>query len=136
MFKARLQNARGDRAGALTNLNLAISAAPENATARLTRAGYLLDHGNDRGAMLDIDHVLVAEPKNAVAIYLQAVIDAHSKNWAAADALLTKLSPISGRIPKSIYYTALVKSNLGQVEQAREAAARYHARVPDDLRRN
>jgi tetratricopeptide (TPR) repeat protein len=132
VFKAGLQDGRGDRAGALSTINLAISAMPENATARVMRAGYLLDSGDDRGAKTDIDHVLSAEPRNAMAIYLRAEIETRSKNWAAADALLTKLDPILGRIPKAIYYTALVKANLGQPEQALDAAARYHARVPDD----
>ncbi|MBV9537890.1 MAG: tetratricopeptide repeat protein, partial [Acidisphaera sp.] len=133
MLKADLQRLRNDHDGAMRTVELAIADNPNVAQARITRAGFYLDDGRDADAKKDVDAVLAAEPQNVMATYLRGVLLTRAKDWNAADPVLTRIAPYSAQIPKSLYFTAIVKSNIGQPEQAHDDAARYVARVPEDL---
>jgi tetratricopeptide (TPR) repeat protein len=77
--------------------------------------------------------VLKGTPGNVQAVYLQAVMEAQSRDYKAADADLERISVYIGRIQRAFYLQAVVKEQLGQLEQAEEAARKYLGRAPNDL---
>ena len=77
--------------------------------------------------------MLKGTPGNVQAIYLQAVMEAQSRNYKAADADLERISAYIGRIQRAFYLQAVVKEQLGQLAQAEEAARKYLGRAPNDL---
>ncbi len=133
VLKAQLANLNGDRPKALAALDSAIEVAPSSSPARLERANILIASGQDAKAKEDVDAVLKNEPRSAGAVYLQAVLGARAKDFQAADAALTKIGAVLSRFPRGYYFQAIIKFNLGQAEQAVEAASKYIARNPGDL---
>jgi putative PEP-CTERM system TPR-repeat lipoprotein len=133
VLKAQLLNLRGDRRNALSALDSAVQFAPGMLAARLERANLLVALGDDAKAKEDVTAVLRMEPRSAGGIYLQSVIAARAREFAAADAGLTQIQNILGRFPRGYYFQAVVKFNLGQAEQANEAATRFLSRNPNDL---
>lgn len=133
MLKGQLLAGMGDRAGSLAQLEQAVAASPGSALIRLERANQYLALGQDANARGDIDKILRDEPRNAGAIYLDMVLLVRGGRYAEADTALDKLNPVLERFPRGQYFAALIKSNLGQVEQALDYAPRYVARVPGDL---
>jgi putative PEP-CTERM system TPR-repeat lipoprotein len=93
----------------------------------------LLATGKVTSAQSDIQAVLAIAPGNVQAIYMQAVLQANAKDWQAADASLSRIAAFLGRIPRAYYLLAVTKRELGQLEQAQDAATRYLARAPNDL---
>jgi putative PEP-CTERM system TPR-repeat lipoprotein len=132
VLKAQLLNLRGDRRNALSALDSAVQVAPGMIAARLERANLLVALGDDAKAREDVTTVLRMEPRSAGAIYLQSVIQARAREFAAADVGLTQIQNILGRFPRGYYFQAVVKFNLGQAEQANEAATRFLQRNPND----
>jgi tetratricopeptide (TPR) repeat protein len=100
--------------------------------ARLERANLLVALGDDAKAKEDVTAVLRMEPRSAGGIDLQAVIAARAREFPAAVAALTQIQNILGRFPRGYYFQAVVKFNMGQAEQANEAATRFLSRNPRD----
>ena len=132
LLKGQLQNLRGDRVGAINSFGDAIAAAPNLLSARLERASALVASNQDAKAREDVDAVLKVAPRNALAVYLKGAILARAKDYAGADAELTKLGSLIGQFPRGFYFLALVKYNLGQGEQAASAASHYLAHNPNE----
>ena len=132
VLKAQLANLKGDRVKALAALDSAVEVAPNSSSARLERANILIANSQDAKAKDDVDAVLKNEPRSAGAVYLQAVLGARAKDFQAADAALTKIGGVLSRFPRGYYFQAIIKFNLGQAEQAVEAAGKYMARNPGD----
>ena len=130
--KAYLLTQRGDKPAALAVLNEVIAKHPEDTSARLQRAGVLLSNGQDAAAREDVDGVLATLPGSAQALFYRAVLLARAHDYRGADADLNRLAPVIGRFPGAYFVEAVVKQQLGQMEQAREAAARFAARNPSD----
>lgn len=132
LLKGQLQGSKGDKAGALEYIEKAVEASPNSSGIRLERANQYTSMGQDAKARQDVDQVVAAEPRNASAIYLDMVLLVRAGRYADADLALEKLSPVLNAFPRGLYFQALIKSNLGQMEQAVDSAMRYVARVPDD----
>jgi len=132
LLKGQLQNLRGDRVGAISTFNDAIAAAPNLVPARLERANALVASNQDAKAREDVDVVLKLAPNSALAVYLKGVILARAKDYAGADAQLTRLGSLISQFPRGFYFMALVKYNLGQGEQAADAASHYLAHNPNE----
>ena len=132
LLKGQLLNLRGDRVRAIEMFGAAIAAAPNLISARLERANALVSGGEDAKAREDVDAVLKIAPNNALAVYLQGVLLARAQDYPGADAALTKLGSMLGRFPRGFYFLAITKYNLGQGEQAADAAAHYLAHDPND----
>jgi putative PEP-CTERM system TPR-repeat lipoprotein len=64
--------------------------------------------------------------------YLQALLQARAKDYAAADTTLTKYQTAFGSFPRGYYLLAVVKLQEKQFEQAQAAITSYLASVPDD----
>lgn len=133
VLKARLLNLRGDRRNSLSALDSAIQQAPAMLAARLERANLLVALGDDAKAKEDVATVLRMEPRSAGGIYLQAVLAARARDFQTADASLTQIANLLPRFPRGYYFLGVVKFNLGQGEQALDAAQRFVQRNPTDL---
>ncbi len=133
LAKAHLLRLQRDIPGAIAVLNGLIADQPSVMQARLDRASLELATGKTDAAKSDIDVVQKATPGNIQAIYFQAVLQAQSKNFKGADADLERISAYLGRIERGYFLQAIVKEQLGQIEQAEDAARKYLARAPNDL---
>ena len=133
VLKGQLLNLRGDRRNALSALDSAVIQAPGMLAARLERANLLVALGDDAKAKEDVNTVLRMEPRSAGGIYLQAVLAARAREFPAADAALTQISNLLPRFPRGYYFLGVVKFQLGQAEQALDAANKFVARNPLDI---
>ena len=133
VLKAQLLNLRGDRRNSLSALDAAIQQSPGMLAARLERANLLVALGDDAKAKEDVTTVLRMEPRSAGGIYLQAVLAARAREFQVADASLTQIANLLPRFPRGYYFLGVVKFNLGQGEQALDAAQRFVQRNPTDL---
>ncbi len=131
--KAALLETEGHHAAALDAYDKAIAIAPGMTELRIGRASVLLTTRDNAKAAQDIDLVLKANPKERLALYLQAILFIRDRQWAKADVNLQQLTVVLPSLPRGEYFVALVKSNLNQLEQASDAATRYGARAPGDL---
>ncbi len=126
----------GDVPGALAVLDHLLGSQPsmpDMVQARLDRATLEIDLNKVDAAKADIAEVLKAVPSSVQAIYLQAAMATRARDYQQADALLQRISTFLPRIPRSYYLLALVKEQLGQLEQALTAAHAFLAREPDDI---
>lgn len=133
VLKGQLLAAKGDQDGALGYLDRAVAAAPSSLGMLLERANQYVVAGQDATARADVNKVLAAEPQNAGAVYLDMVLLVRAGRYADSDLALGKLSGVIQRFPRGLYFQALIKSNLGQTEQAVDAALRYVAQAPTDF---
>src|SRR5215469_7514155 len=132
LLKGQLPSLRRDLVGAIRTFGEAIAAAPNPGAARLERANALLASNEDAKARADVEAVLKVAPNNVMAVYLNLVLLARAKDYAAADVELTKLGSSISQFPRGYYFLALVKYRLGQAEQAAAAASRYLTGNPND----
>ena len=132
LMKGQLLNVKGDRVRAIEAFDAVLSFAPNNLTARLERANLLIMDGKDQRAQTDVNAALKIEPRSSMGIYLRAVLEIKAENYQAADADLTKLSSFIGKFPRGLFFYAITKYNLGQAEQASDAANKFLAKNPDD----
>lgn len=131
-LKADVLREQGDLDRAVATLDAAVEAGPKLPRVRVARARLLMMQGLDDKAGADLDIALKAEPGNAVARYLKALLLIRARDWKAADLEMQKIQPVIAQLPRGDYYYALVKSNVGQLEQASEQVTRYAARNPRD----
>ncbi len=132
--RVAILTAKGDVPGAIAASDQAVAAAPNLYGLRLQRAGLLIQSGQGTKAKVDVDAVLAVLPGSAQAIYYQAVLLTEAQDYKGADANLQRLSDFVSHFPPAYLLQAVVKQRLGQMEQALDAATRYTARNPDDLR--
>jgi putative PEP-CTERM system TPR-repeat lipoprotein len=133
LVKAQALRLKGDLVGSAAVLDQAVEAAPDSMQAKLDRASMLLATGKITSAQGDVQAVLAVAPGNVQALYLQAVLQANAKDWHAVDNTLNRINNYLGRIPRAYYLLGVTKRELGQLEQAHDAAARYVAKAPNDL---
>jgi putative PEP-CTERM system TPR-repeat lipoprotein len=133
MAKAQLLRLKNDANGAIAVLDELIKDQPSVTQARLDRASLALALGKSDVAKTDIDAVLKGTPGNVQALYLRAVLSAQARNFKAADADLERISAFLPRIQRAFYLQAVIKEQLGQHEQAEEAARKYLGRNANDL---
>ncbi len=132
IMRGQLSNVKGDRVRAIADFDAALALSPRNLTARLERANLLLMDGRDARAKDDVNAALDIEPRSSMAIYLRAVIEVKTEDYAAADADLNKIAGILTRFPRGFFFYAIAKYNLGQAEQASDAANKFLAKNPRD----
>lgn len=136
LAKAQLLRMRGHPDEAITVLNLLLAshpALPDAVQARLDRANLEITQNILGSAKSDIDTVLSVTPGNVPALYLRAAMAAQAKDYAQADAQLARIDLYLDRVPRAWLLTAMVKEQLGQLEQAETAAQRYLAQAPNDI---
>jgi len=77
--------------------------------------------------------VLEAEAQSGGAVYLDMVLKLRAGRYGDADLALARLAPVIDRFARGHYFKAIIKINLGQIEQAVDAALRYVALAPGDM---
>ena len=132
IMKGQLQNIQGDHLRATETFDTVVALNPRNLSARLERANLLIMDGKDAGAKDDIEEALRIEPRNSMALFLRAVIAVKAENFIAADADLTRIANFIGRFPRGLFFYAITKFNIGQVEQASDAANKFLAKNQTD----
>ena len=132
MLRGQLLNLKGDRTRALEAFDTALSLAPNTLAIRLERANVLLLGNQDVRAKEDIAVALKLEPQSAMGLFLQGVVLAKEKDYAGSDAVLNKIASLIPRFPRGYYFVAVNKFNLGQAEQASDAAGKFLAKNPND----
>jgi putative PEP-CTERM system TPR-repeat lipoprotein len=135
LARAQVLRMTGDASGALTALDHLLGEQPnmpDMVQGRLDRATLEIDLNRMDAAKADIAEVLKAFPTSVQAIYLQAAMALRAQDYQHADELLQEIVTFIPRIPRGYYLLALVKEQLGQLEQALVAAQGYLARAPDD----
>ena len=133
LLKSQFLRMDNDAPGALAVLNELINRQPNAFRARLDRASLYLLLNRDAEAKADIDAILAIKPNDVQAIFNRALLAARAGDFTLADNQLDKISRFLGRLPRAFYLQAVVKENLGLMEQAEEAATRFSAREPNDL---
>jgi putative PEP-CTERM system TPR-repeat lipoprotein len=131
-LKADVLRQQGDLEQAVATLDKAVALAPGLPRVRLARARLELLEGAEDRAAADLDITLKGEPKNAVAHFLRAMLMVRAKDWKGADLEMQKIQPVLERMPRGDYYSALVKANINQLEQASDLISHYTARAPQD----
>jgi len=132
--KGSLQFERGDVRGAIDTFTKLIAVMPGNVIARTRRADAYLRLNQDAEARADVEAALRTSPGYIPALYQRAMLHARAQEWQPADQLLQRLGANIVNIPDGLLLQAVVKQNLGQAEQAEDAARRYVARRPEDAR--
>lgn len=132
-MKAELANQRNDRVAALAELDRALEDAPKMQQARFARANLLMLAGQDARARADVDAILADNPKDPIGTYMNGVLLLRARDYQGADRAFQQISPMLARIPRGYFFEAMIKSSIGQNEQALDAATRYAARAPGDL---
>ena len=133
MLRTQVLRMRNDAPGALALLDDIITAQPASLRARGDRAGLYLALGRDADAKADNNAILAAKPGDVQAIFIGALLAARAGDFRLADARMETLSRLLGKFPRGYFLQAIIKENLGQLEQAEEAASRYAGREADDL---
>ncbi len=132
LTKAGVLRAEGQLAASIPVLDTAVAVAPNAANVRLARANALLALSRDTEARSDIAAVLAADPRSPLGNYLNALLLVRAHDWRGADMALQTIQPLLPQLPRGEFYLALIKENIGQMEQATEAIRHYTARSPSD----
>jgi len=134
MRKAALQADRREMRPAIETLGKVVSQMPGNVQARVRRGELLFRLGDDAAAKQDVDAALRTAPGSTVAMYLRAMLQGRARDWQGADETLTRIGANITNFPDGLLLLAATKQALGQTAQAEDAARRYVARRPDDVR--
>ena len=131
-LKAQLRANAGGREDALALLDRALAAAPANSALRLERATLEIGARQDAKARDDVKAVLAKEPGNQVASFMQMVLLIREAKYAEADLIEQKLDSVIIGFQRGLYFKAMIKANIGQLESAEDAIKTYVARNGQD----
>ncbi len=133
LLKTQVLRMQNDASGALALLDEIIAKQPNSLRARMDRASLYLALGRDKEAKADNDAVLALKPNDVSAIFMRGLLAARARDFKTADTQLDQINRFLARIPRAYFLQAVVKQNLGQMEQAEDSALRYAAREPEDI---
>jgi putative PEP-CTERM system TPR-repeat lipoprotein len=123
---------RGKLAAALDLAKTVLTTNPANNEAKMAAARAYAAMGDSDHAIPLLTEVARAEHHDSAPRFLRAVLADKAHDFATADTSLASISSVIDDIPQGNYYLGVTKLGLGQLDQAQEAAAKYHARMPDD----
>jgi len=134
VLKGELRRLNKDLDGAVQQFDKAVKVNDKNLLARLGRAASLIDLGKDQDAQADLDVVFRRVPKHPLASYLQALVLAKKKDYAAAQETLQQAGPLLDNHMPSVFLRGAVSYALNQYEQAVSSLERYTQAVPTNAR--
>lgn len=134
VLKGELRRLNKDLDGAVKQFDTAVQVNDKNLLARLGRAASLIDLGRDQDAQADLDTVFRRVPKHPLASYLQALILAKKKDYAAAQETLQQAGRFLDNHMPSIFLRGAISYALNQYEQAVSNLERYTQAVPANTR--
>jgi putative PEP-CTERM system TPR-repeat lipoprotein len=132
-MKGELRRLAKDAVAARSFFDQAIEADANSALARSGRAALLIDQGELDLAQQDVSAILAVAPRQLLANYLQALIDAGRNDLAAATNRLVKESPSLGGFPPALNLLGTLYYLQGQTEQAQTFLTRYLGTVEYDV---
>ena len=136
-LRARILSQQGKAAEAIAAFD-AVFADPSSqrvnlAGDRLAQANLYLAKGDDAAARLDVEAALKTASRSPLGNYLLASLEARATHWRAADDAITAVGTALGYFPRADVLLAVIKMNVGQPQQALDAAERFNAHNPKDL---
>lgn len=134
VLKGELRRLNKDLDGAVQQFDKAVAVNDKNLLARLGRAASLIDLGKDQDAQADLDTVFRRVPKHPLASYLQALVLAKKKDYAAAQETLQQAGRFLDNHMPSVFLRGAVSYALNQYEQAVSNLERYTQAVPNNVR--
>ena len=134
VLKGELRRLNKDLDGAVQQFDKAVKVNDKNLLARLGRAASLIDLGKDQDAQADLDTVFRRVPKHPLASYLQALVLAKKKDYAAAQETLQQAGRFLDNHMPSIFLRGAISYALNQYEQAVSNLERYTQAVPNNVR--
>ncbi len=93
LVKIELRKIANDKDGEVTLANKAVDLDPHGVRGRLARIAVYYDQKNDAKALEDINAILTAAPKQPLALYYKALIQARAHDAAGAWAIVQSLPP-------------------------------------------
>src|SRR4029077_2178346 len=132
--KAEMLQARGDHDGAMRLFDDALKIDPKNLQAHLGRANINIALGKFKTADEDLDPILKATPNNFMANLLRGLEFAKQQQYAAADRICERCSPVFPKFLAGYYLQGATKLALGQFAQAESILNKYLAQIPLDPR--
>lgn len=123
---------RSDAKTALRFAQTVLAANPSDLNAKMAAARAYAGLGDAADAIPLLDQVSRAERRDSAPRFLRAILADRAHDFATANANLEAISSVIDDIPQGNYYLGVTKLGLGQFGQAQEAAAKFHARSPDD----
>ena len=134
VLKGELRRLNKDLDGAVAQFDKAVNVNDRNLLARLGRAASLIDLGKDQDAQADLDAVFRRVPKHPLASYLQALVLAKKKDYAAAQETLQQAGRFLDNHMPSVFLRGAINYALNQYEQAVANLERYTQAVPSNVR--
>ncbi|MDB5373686.1 MAG: system TPR-repeat protein PrsT, partial [Belnapia sp.] len=134
MRKAGLQFAAGNMAGVVASTGRLIEQQPSHVQARVLRAEAIIRQGDPAKAREEVEAALRFQPNSAPATYLRGLLLFRAQDWRGADEMFQRLGSGLANYGDGVLLQAVTKRALGQNAQALDAAQRYAARVPEDIR--
>ena len=133
LLVAKIQTAQGDRAAAEKTLAETARLKPDDASAPLLLAQTYLDDGRTNDALQLMQTVIQRDPKNLVAMMLEASIDENSHDYKAAAATYDKMLEVDPKCTPALNNLAWLDSEyLDQLDHAFELAQRARDLMPFD----
>jgi len=137
-LKGEIQRLRRDPAGAVEFFDRALEREPGHLAARNSRAGALLELGQDEAARRDVDFVLAAVPEDPKAAYLNAALLARAGDLGASRSALEQAArTIGGLDPDyvlnhgpSLLIAGVIKYAQGNYNESYAYLNRYVAAYP------
>jgi putative PEP-CTERM system TPR-repeat lipoprotein len=123
---------RGKAQDALALAQQVLVANPADNAAKMATARAYAALGQSDQAIPLLSQVARADHHDSAPRFLRAVLADKAHDFATADTNLAAISSVIDDLPQGEYYLGVTKLGLGQVDQAQEAAAKYHARAPED----
>jgi putative PEP-CTERM system TPR-repeat lipoprotein len=123
----------GDLDAAESAYGEAMQAALKPRQAQMKRALVRIQKLDYTKAQLDVFELLKRAPKNPGANYLQGIIYYETQNYQKAVASLLIAERDERRYPLSLLYAGISHFNLGNHDQARDYANRFHKMAPDNI---
>jgi len=133
-FRARIAQASGDIATALSAYGKALSIEPHSLDARIGRATLLIDLKRDQEVANDIEYLRRENPKDPRANYLRSVYLSRKGDNAGARAALEDIKQMLDPVPRQrlmqlapglVLIGGLAHYGLGETKQAREYVRDY-----------
>ena len=99
----------------------------------LARADLLLGKGDNAAARLDVDAALKDAPRSPLGNYMLSLLNARAGQWRAADEAINTVGARLEAFPRGDILLATVKANVGQPQQALDAAEHFNNHNPKDV---
>ncbi len=122
----------GDHRSALTDLDLAFLAAPDDSTVRLLRGRTLSMLGRDGAALAELDAAIALDSAMADAWVERAAIYLGHSDWSTAESNCSRALELDASLARASRIRGISRYRLGSLADAAEDLRRALDREPND----